>query len=464
MTILDLLMSFGLAPKRAAATNGGEYASPCPRCGGKDRFRSWPQTDRWMCRGCNLSGDMIGFLREYQDKSCPDAHEHLGLACTSTTCTVLDICRVGKAGAGAGRKRRPQPVQPKAETSRTSWQPTTADTPADLWQQKAQKLVDRAHEQLLANEDQLQYLAGRGLPLEAVKRYKLGYVPEDFWRQRESWGLPTELKNGRPKKLWIPQGIVIPFIKNDQVHRIRIRLSNPIGDLRYYWVPGSGNDTFLLGADRKAIVAVESDLDGLMIHHHAGDLVGVVCVGNTTAKPKREAADILRSALHILVALDSGDEQDARGQRPGAVASKWWLETFEEAERWPVPNGGDPGEAFEAGVDIRQWIIEGLPPVFHVPESAKPAPRPQEKKPEPPKQAADQVVRGTSKSGFPYAIVSDRKQKQQIEATEEDVAVFLPSEINRLKGLDRDVAEVHIHAKALMPGAEIVGRRDVKAG
>ena len=31
------------ALRKVAATNGGEWAGPCPFCGGDDRFRLWPQ-------------------------------------------------------------------------------------------------------------------------------------------------------------------------------------------------------------------------------------------------------------------------------------------------------------------------------------------------------------------------------------------------------------------------------------
>ena len=42
MNILDALGLIGWTGKKAATTNGGEYAGPCPNCGGSDRFRVWP--------------------------------------------------------------------------------------------------------------------------------------------------------------------------------------------------------------------------------------------------------------------------------------------------------------------------------------------------------------------------------------------------------------------------------------
>ena len=44
----DLLTLIGCdtALKKVASTKGGEYAGPCPFCGGRDRFRVWPNADQ----------------------------------------------------------------------------------------------------------------------------------------------------------------------------------------------------------------------------------------------------------------------------------------------------------------------------------------------------------------------------------------------------------------------------------
>ena len=45
--ILDLVKSDVPSIKRVANTNGGEWAGPCPFCGGEDRFRVWPDEGTW---------------------------------------------------------------------------------------------------------------------------------------------------------------------------------------------------------------------------------------------------------------------------------------------------------------------------------------------------------------------------------------------------------------------------------
>ena len=108
--------------------------------------------------------------------------------------------------------------------------------------------------------------------------------------------------------------------------------------------------------DHQAFVVVESELDEMMITRQAGSIVGTVGLGSAAIKPGATVFYILKKALRILVALDY--------DRAGQAAWKWWKENFENARQWPVPEGKDPGEAFQAGVDIKEWVRAGLPPVL----------------------------------------------------------------------------------------------------
>lgn len=61
--------------KHISAAKGGEWCSPCPSCGGDDRFRCWPNQDgggmaqqhgvpgTWWCRQCNQGGDVFDLLK-----------------------------------------------------------------------------------------------------------------------------------------------------------------------------------------------------------------------------------------------------------------------------------------------------------------------------------------------------------------------------------------------------------------
>ena len=80
MILLDLL-SHDTTLRRVASTRGGEYAGPCPWCGGRDRFRVWPYADRprYWCRRCNRNGDAIQYLRDRHGLTYRAACARLGL-------------------------------------------------------------------------------------------------------------------------------------------------------------------------------------------------------------------------------------------------------------------------------------------------------------------------------------------------------------------------------------------------
>ena len=105
-------------------------------------------------------------------------------------------------------------------------------------------------------------------------------------------------------------------------------------------------------------MVVEAELDAAACVAAAGDICGAVAVGSSSTKPDETATAMLKQALCILNALDFDDA--------GKKAFAWWRDTFTGVKRWPVPEGKDPGEAFEKGVDLRAWILSGLPPVFRM--------------------------------------------------------------------------------------------------
>jgi hypothetical protein len=227
-------------------------------------------------------------------------------------------------------------------------------SPSDTWLEKASALVDHAEVELAGNEYIMKWLAKRGIGKETAAGMRLGWLTDDRWRDRSRWGLPQELKNdGTPKKLWIPGGLVIPLIDGyGRIRRIRIRRFTDQGP-RYVVVPGSVMAGMAHGLPNRAAVIVESELDAIMLAGIAADLSAVVAMGSATSKPTAPLLEELRKCAVVLVALDS--------DRAGAEAMRWWKENLPSSRRWPVPQGKDPGEAFAAGVNIREWIQAGLP-------------------------------------------------------------------------------------------------------
>lgn len=355
--VLDLARTKGDL-KKVASTNGGEYAGACPSCGGTDRFRVWPdQKDggSYWCRSCGKSGDNIQFLRDFDQMTFKQACDAVGRDIKSAAYHTPQM-------PGAGRV----PVKDQAAPAPD---PAPSATQSDTWRTKAAVFTTWAHKKLRRNAQRMKWLHERGINVETIRTAYLGWNPgkggKDLWRHRSSWGLADEIKpDGKPKRLWLPRGLVIPNPPTPDPTRIRIRRSDD--RLRYYVIPGSDMTPMILrgqesgagGREPFAAVIVESELDAILIHQEAGALVTAVAMGNAQAKPKGALLDQLKGAAHILIALDY--------DTAGNSARLFWESNFSQAVHWPPAVGKDPGEMHTAGISIKAWISEGLPDAFFI--------------------------------------------------------------------------------------------------
>ncbi|MBW2024388.1 MAG: toprim domain-containing protein [Deltaproteobacteria bacterium] len=350
LTVLDVFRQNGWAHNVRTRTQkrGLEYQGPCPWCGdgGKgrssDRFHVLPEWGdkggSYWCRQCGKSGDVIQALRDLEGRSFKEA------------CELAQIDPPRQVPM-----KTPAPKQQASED--IPWHPEPAPEPPEQWQHKAQKMIQWAFENLMRNDPVKGWLAERGISEVGIKLFRLGWCPADIFRPRENWGLPTEKKSdGQKKRLWIPQGLVIPYRMKGQYVRIRVR--RPRGEPRYYVVPGSSSATFVRGLKQRAFVVVESELDAMLLEQQAIDMAGAVALGSANAKPDKGLYEVLKSCARILVSLD----YDSAGTK----YTEWWLKEFPQAKDWPPPTGKDLGEAYKAGVDIRAWVAAGLPEAWTI--------------------------------------------------------------------------------------------------
>lgn len=282
MNVIDIAFNLHLTPIKVSSTKGGEYASACPMCGGRDRFRLWPESGDgglWWCRGCNKGGDAIQLLRDAKGMTFKEACVQLGRQTTAM-------------------KRGRTPILPSHASK--EFVPKKSSDPACLWQSRAIDLVSAAEKALLADSTQLGWLEGRGITAAAISRFRLGWLPKDRWLPKTSWGLDD---NG--KKLWLPAGFFIPWFTGEDVHRIRIRRPQSDAEPRYYIVPGSGTSPMMIppaipSGRAAAWVIVESELDAILIAQEAGDLAGCAGLGSVAIKPDSALYAELKKAACIL--------------------------------------------------------------------------------------------------------------------------------------------------------------------
>lgn len=335
--------------KRVASTRGGEYAGPCPWCGGRDRFRVWPEIGRYWCRVCERKGDVIQYLRDRHGMSFQEACEALG--------RPLDPRPIFTSRCGRNTPQRAftalrRPVSARAWPAKALAQEQTPRTfvlPSEVWQARARELVAYAVRQL--DTATLAYLHSRGLQSETIKVAGLGRWPLDWYQRRRAWGLPEKIISGRTRDLWLPAGIVIPCFRDGQIVRIRIRRFG--GEPKYYIVPGSFTGPMTWDLDRPIVVVVESEFDGILLAQELAGMTGVVALGSAQGKLDQATDQVLRQAALLLIALDADEA--------GMWASwKWWLEQYPNARRWPPLYGKDPGEMHQNGINLAEWIEAGI--------------------------------------------------------------------------------------------------------
>lgn len=365
-------------------------------------FRYYPEEDRAHCFACDTTTDLIGCFNALHGR---DLHDSDGFR----------VFRERYAAGVSVSERRAK--TPKCEPDR--YVPAPSVAPSELWQGQALKLARDAHAALLANPagrfmveasgrksevemGALDWLREhRGIALSTVRRFGLGWIGKRVYKSRESWGLPPMAwDDGKPRALCIKRGLLIPTFGPPQasggqreILRLRVRLESDETGPKYQLVDGSRNRPVVIAPRALAHVVEETELDGMLIAQEAGDLVGVVMVGAAKLRPQAAEHEAITASRCLLVAMDAGEEPSdwstwlartvlrrTRGLRvrddahdwvlafarprfrgAGAEAGDWWLATYPQAKRWPVPEGKDIGEFWSMGGDLRTWILAGLP-------------------------------------------------------------------------------------------------------
>lgn len=305
MDLIKLARESGLEPKRKASTYGGEYASSCPNCGGKDRFLIWPNQGRYWCRQCHQSGGVTRFCRKYLSSCQPERNDY-------------------------------SPIEPLQ----------------GRWEDSASCFMKACSQRLFIDSQSREKVKSRHLDIETLKAFQIGWNPIRRYDPKQQWGFPKSDRG----KLFIPPGIVIPTVLLGKVRRLIIRRSDwrpglPFG--KYYVIPGSQKCFSILGyLKSKPIVIVEAELDAMLVWQECGDLCNVIATGGASKHPDIFSSLFLEEAPLILFAMDFDEA--------GKKAFQFWKTAFSHLYAWPVPRAKSPADAFTAGVDLRKWVQLGI--------------------------------------------------------------------------------------------------------
>lgn len=325
--LLQFAQEIGLLPKKTSSTHGGEYHSPCPACGGRDRFFIQPNRKMkncigyYQCRQCAKKGDSIQFCIDFLGLTFPQA--------------------VQKIGAEIQECVYSTPIE-------RSFIAPILISPSEQWSLRAKDFVLWAHDQILHAPVTLKSLESRGLSLNAVHNYKIGYCTHDLWVN------PSEFQIESDKKLFLPEGVVIPTMESSgKIIRLKIRRIKwtPKDQFPKYWaIKGSMNGLNIVGDVAKPLmIIVESELDAYALHHAVNDLLFVVAVGSNTKNPDY-VVDYWAKRRCLLICHDNDEG--------GLAMNEKWKQLYLHAGSAPVPieKGKDIGEAVANGLDLRAWI------------------------------------------------------------------------------------------------------------
>jgi phage/plasmid primase-like uncharacterized protein len=316
---------------KVAGTRGGEYAGACPFCGGTDRFRLQPARGLWWCRQCSPDDrwqDAIAFVMKRDGVDFREACARLGNGTPLEVSTTVD---------------KPKPV------------PQTVTPPSVEWQATAEQIVAECEAALwgVGAVHARTYLAERGLNADTACAWRLGFNPRD----RKIAGQ------------WVEAGIIIPWLYEGAVWNLKVRRRQPKNGQRYTSV--AGGRPLIYGAhtlDQHDIaVQTEGELDAVLVHQYARDVVSVFTLGSALANLPAQAIPYLLPLRRILLAYDA-DQTGERGAAKMAAISRRMV-------RITPPVGKDIGEFWKAGGDVRGWISTEM-------ERLKlPAPQPQRLRP-----------------------------------------------------------------------------------
>jgi DNA primase len=321
---IDLLALVGGDSKlrKVASTRGGEYAGPCPFCGGKDRFRVQPARGQWWCRSCSPDerwSDAIAYVERRDGVDFREACDRLG---------------GGGSVSATADTTRPAPLAA----------PPDDPEPSDTWRAAGRELVERAEALLWsdAGTRARDYLHERGLTDDTLRAWRVGFVDADRWETGGRWDVDA----GRVK---IARGITIPWLLDGQLWQIKIRRGED--DPKYISV--SGGHPLIYGAHtlpkQRAALALEGEFDAMLAWQEAGDLIGTFTLGGCSAPLRPRALSYFLPLSRVLVVYDN----DVDGQK-GAAAL---VARSARMRLVHVPAGKDLTEYRQSGGDIWRWTL-----------------------------------------------------------------------------------------------------------
>ncbi len=331
---------------------GGSYTGLCPFHDERTpSFSVSAEKKVFYCFGCGESGDAIRFVEVTEALDFPGAVEMLADR------YGVELKRENEDPRAEQRRRRRERLLALVERA-------TAFYERYLWES------DRA-------APAREYLAGRGLREEVLRRFRIGFSPPEWDRV-----VGAAARDGYRTEELAAAGLAQRGRRGDFIDRFRGRIMFPLADARGRvlgfgarslteaerpkYLNTSENDLYHKGrqlfgigqargmaAKRGRIVAVEGYTDVLALHQ-GGITESVAIMG--TALTQEQLAELSRAAGTVYLALDA----DRSGQEAMLRAARGARERDVELLVAEMPEGTDPAELVERdGPEAFETLLEG---------------------------------------------------------------------------------------------------------
>lgn len=321
----------------ALKRNGLRYTGLCPFHGEKTpSFSVNPQGQFYYCFGCGASGDVFSFVMQYQHIDFPEALKQL---------------------AGRYHIELPERQMSEAEQARLRLR-------EDLY--RVHEAAAQCYEKTLADKrlgaQAREYLDQRGVPAEAISRYRLGFAPDPA---SAGWDYLSRslTSQGFPAELLVQAGLSAVGKKGGHYDRFRSRVLFPLEDMggritgfggrilgegqpKYMNSPESpvfvkSRQLFGLYPHREAIrkqrraLVVEGNFDLLLLAVHGVDNV-VAPLG--TALTREHIHSLSNYCDEVILLFDA----DAAGLKAAMRSIPFFLEETLQGRVALLPKGHDP--------------------------------------------------------------------------------------------------------------------------
>ncbi|NLN92720.1 MAG: hypothetical protein GX130_05330 [Candidatus Hydrogenedens sp.] len=222
------------------------------------------------------------------------------------------------------------------------------------WRASVLDLIEETEEELAHSPEALDFLyQERGLNDSTIRQHRLGLVREYQRLWRSDFGLKPSYLRQDGKEVWkvaVSEGITIPHrLRPEGVISLTVRCWDAAYG-RYRSLPGSRLEAMCIagsGTEFEGVVAVvESPLCAMKLNQDTG--VTVIALGGVHTTLGEEVVSTLESAEKIILIMDD----DAAGFE----AAESYQIAFPQAVSCPVPRGKDVTEAWQAGLDLKQYM------------------------------------------------------------------------------------------------------------